>query len=697
MTTQASPYRVRIRTGRLSSRAFRRSRQPGSPTKPGLLRWGGKQGGIALITTLLLLTLLSLLGLTMAVTANSDMMINSYYGSYRGSFYAADAGLNIARAQMLNTLASTANGQLTMTPCLGWGPSAATGCNEAGGPLNGATAAQNAATAVEAIASSSFASLNAGQAANSWPANYLIPASIGSNCSISVTFPTGPTITNPVPQLPSGSVFTQYQYMFNYTLCAVGRAQGTQHINVKESGIAYVTVTAGNPSGGVPTPGSFATFGGFINNYPECDAPMASGTMTGRFFTNGSWPFGSGNSYIFTGPVGQADTNVSFMFGANCQLKNASSDTYNHQTIAPTFNGGFQTGQQAVAQPTDSFSQEWSVMDGIGHGESPAQPGSVQLNAYLKDINGNSYPSAGTTTPGVYIPYCTGGAGCTTPNTITGGGFYIEDNGSTATNIQLSLGTDASNNPTQTYKITQGGTITTITLDIAANSTTVVSGAKNLTLTGVPKNLNLNNVSTEGAVIYVDGVVSSLQGPGHNQASIQDYYGTTVAASGSINLTGDLIYAHEPVTIPGDALISGNDFNQTLGLFTANGDIVFNCSSGTQCSGYSNNKMEIDATLAALNSSCNSSSPSSQCGIATTGVSSDTITIVGGRMESNAHSVSLQALSTYFDQRYTSRTDGFAPPAFPSATLPATGPPVPTAPQTPTYTMQRTSWVTWPQ
>src|SRR5437016_14261127 len=58
--------------------------------------------GIALLTTLLLLLLLSGLSLAMVVAARSDMMINGYYRNFRGSFYAADSGLNIARQDLMN-------------------------------------------------------------------------------------------------------------------------------------------------------------------------------------------------------------------------------------------------------------------------------------------------------------------------------------------------------------------------------------------------------------------------------------------------------------------------------------------------------------------------------------------------------------------------------------------------------------------
>src|SRR6266704_5921516 len=71
---------------------FLRSKRRGAPQH---------ERGVALITTLLLLMLLSALTLAMAWSARSDMLINGYYRNFRGSFYAADSGLNIMR-QALN-------------------------------------------------------------------------------------------------------------------------------------------------------------------------------------------------------------------------------------------------------------------------------------------------------------------------------------------------------------------------------------------------------------------------------------------------------------------------------------------------------------------------------------------------------------------------------------------------------------------
>jgi len=671
MTNQSSPFRTRITRARKFGPAARRA---------------GNESGIALLTTLMLLILVSILGLAMAVTTNSDMMINSYYGSYRGSFYAADSGLNIARAQLVNNLA----GQVVMTPCTGWVTgSPASGCTSAPMPT---TAAGTTLTYLTTTYGS-FTSLNSGQATNSWAGNFVI-ANNGS-CANSVALAAGYPTTTQNAQGQNNS----YTYVYNYTLCSVGRAQALQQVATQENGSVTINIQAQTSTSQSVTV-SFSAFGGYINNFAQCSNPLVYGTNTGPFFTNTQWNFGSGGSYIFTDPVGQVSANADFIFGGSgvscggvsgCDCKNASSDSHSGQTIAPTFQSGFNRSQPAVALPSNDFSQQWAVLDGIGCGEggstcgvsSPPAPTNANLNSYLKNISGTSYPSAGTTS-GVYLPYCTGGVGCATPNTVTGGGVYVVGNAS----IALSLGNDALGNPTQTYAITNNGTTTTVTLNINANTTKVVSGGTTLTLAGVPTNRSGASPS-EAAMVYVNGTITGLTGPGQGQASLQDYYATTIAANGSIDVTGDLIYKHEPVTLnTSDTLVAGNDYNQVLGLFTANGDIV-------ESSSYSNNNLEIDGSLAAINSSCTASSSSSICGFATSG-SVNTLTIVGGRIESNAHSVSLNAANTYFDRRFTSRA-GFAPPWFPSTTLPQSDIINAQAPLVTPSQPQRLTWVTYPQ
>jgi hypothetical protein len=265
---------------------------------------------------------------------------------------------------------------------------------------------------------------------------------------------------------------------------------------------------------------------------------------------------------------------------------------------------------------------------------------------------------------------------------VTGGGIYVSGNAS----VTLNVGTDTSSNPTQIYTITQGSTTTTITTNIKANTTTVVSGTTKLNLTGVPQNLS-GPTAQPGTMLYVDGNITGLTGPGQGKPGIQDYSQITIAANGNIAITGDLIYAHEPVTLnTSDTLVSGNDFNQVLGIFTANGNITLD-------SPYKNNNLQTDASLAAINSSCTASTSQSTCGFGTpNGI--NTWTIVGGRIESNAHGVSISQANTYFDRRFTTKA-GFAPPFFPSTTVTMTGS-TPLAP-TPSATSERFTWVAYPQ
>src|SRR5438477_6878042 len=58
------------------------------------------ESGVALLTTLLLLLLLTGLSLAMVISVRTDLLVNGYYRIFRGSFYAADSGLNIVHADI---------------------------------------------------------------------------------------------------------------------------------------------------------------------------------------------------------------------------------------------------------------------------------------------------------------------------------------------------------------------------------------------------------------------------------------------------------------------------------------------------------------------------------------------------------------------------------------------------------------------
>ena len=171
-------------------------------------------------------------------------------------------------------------------------------------------------------------------------------------------------------------------------------------------------------------------------------------------------------------------------------------------------------------------------------------------------------------------------------------------------------------------------------------------------------------------MLYVNGTITSLSGPGQGVPAVQDGSQITIVANGNIDITGDVIYKTEPVTItdnqivpgtnpaccngdPVSTLIPGNDKNQVLGMFTANGNINL-------MSPYSNNNLQVDGSLAPLQQG-------SQWCFTCTGYI-NTFNNVGGQIQSGICGCDMDTENTYFDRRFTARA-GFVPPWFPSTTI----------------------------
>jgi hypothetical protein len=292
------------------------------------------------------------------------------------------------------------------------------------------------------------------------------------------------------------------------------------------------------------------------------------------------------------------------------------------------------------------------------------------MNAMLKNITGTAYPTGGATS-GVYLNYQT----VSGQNKWVGGGLYVEGNA----NITLST----SGSSAQVFTITQGSTTTTMTVDPVANTTVVTSGSNTLSLVGVPQNLSLTPPRT-GTMIYVDGTITSLSGPGQGVGAVQDGAAVTITALNDVDITGDVVYKTEPVTvtqnqIPGTpvaTLIPGHDNNQDLGIFTANGNIVLS-------SPYSNKNLQVDGSQAAVGANC----ASNKCGFLVNGCI-NTFNNVGGQIQTNIFAACMNTENTYYDRRYSTKT-GFAPPWFPATTVTNTAPAT-TSP--PVLTVQRTNW-----
>ncbi|HEU4415364.1 MAG TPA: hypothetical protein VFT65_11325 [Candidatus Angelobacter sp.] len=587
---------------------------------------GKDERGVALITTLLLLMLLTGVSLAMVLTVRSDMLINGFYRNFRGSFYAADSGLNAARAYMQSQVVAAipANFGITQQPI----------------PVG--TDATVAASMNSQFGNAFQTYTGAGQSANSWPGKYKVTGTF-TLATCQVLGGTGTCLA------PAGAV-TGYKYIYNYTLSSVGQAQGSQATTLTDRGSVTVNATL------VPVNSqtSFAAWGMFIDQWSICSgSSLVPGTISGPAFTNGAWTFGTSGNYIFTDTVGSASSNAGFQFSNKCDSVNASSDKQGNQTIAPTFQAGFQTGQSTIPLPPNDYNQERAVLDGKGTGGT--QVSKQDLHNSVRDINGNAYPNAGANS-GVFLPY-------TIQNgqpTFSGGGIYVEGNA----NVVLSTATGGNSSPLQVYTISQGSpaVVTTVTVDPGNNRTTVNSGGNNLTITGVPSIIDpITNASKPATMLYDNGSITSLSGPGQGLPAIQDGAGVTITAANNVAITGDILYKTPPVTLtqnqlpgqPADSLIPGNDTKQALGIFTATGDIQLNNKQA-------NGNLEVDASLATI-------SQGGTGGLTNIGSTINTLTIVGGRIQNQIKNINTTTRNVFFDRRFSQK--GFAPPWFPSTTV----------------------------
>jgi Tfp pilus assembly protein PilX len=594
-------------------------------------RWRSQQG-ITLVTTLLLLMLLMGMSLTMVLAVSSESLINSYYGRYRGSFYAADSGVAVARQKLISSLTAAVPIPFPASPA----PIASI-----------VTASNNASAAVTAAFGGGFVNANT---ANSWQERFKV-TSVAVNTALATCKPQGGTGgggTCAAPTFSVNSPITGYIYNFPYNMTVVGQSQGSEVATVTDSG----TIILSTPT----TPGtytqSFAAWGMFIGAYALCSADLVPGTITGPVFTNGSWNFSNSGPYTFTDPVGQSGAQAGWDNGG-CTASASPTNGIN-----PTFTQGFKVSQPTVTLPADSFNQEQAVLDGVGLSSVP--PNNTNLNAALKDMTGTAYPVGGASS-GVYLPYSVNAS--TGAKTFTGGGIFVQGDAK----VTLSPGTTVT---AQVFTIVNNGVTTYVTVDPAAGSagTTSISNSPTspgTVINGVPQQLTSTGASTgDATMVFVNGNITGLSGPGQGQAAIQNGSAISVVASGSndIIVTGDILYKQEPVTMTGsvttiDQLIPANNTGQVLGIFTAGGNVQLKNSQA-------NGNLEIDASIATI-------SATGSGGIVNTGNSINTLTIVGGRIQNTIQNIGASTRNVLFDRRFL---NGFAPPWFPSTTIaPAAG------------------------
>ncbi len=606
------------------------------------------QRGIALITTLLLLMLLTAMSVAMVLSVSSDTLVDGYYRNFRGSFYASDSGVNVARQAMVNGINGAVLG--------GWGPTVAPI------PAGTDTLVRNNVWAL--YGNGAYTTLNGGSSAKSWPEKFtLTNATLALNGGCQLINGTG---TCAAPVWAKNAPQTGYRYIYNYSVTALGQSQGTEAATVVDTGTLTFNATI-QPAG--PQQVNFAAWGMFIDQYPLCGGgDLVPGTITGPVFTNGAWNFGTG-TYEFTNQVQSAGAQAGYDNGG-CVASNQLSAN----GISPKFDAGFVMGVPKIPLPANSFNQEQAVLDGIG--QSGAAPTNAQLNSALKDAAGKPYPAGGAAS-GVFVPYAINAQ--SGKPTFTGGGILVEGN------AQVTL-TAPANSSAQVYTILNNGVTTTITVDPLGNggvgSTSISSSLGTQNIVGVPEQISAGGtVQGPGTMLYVDGNITGLSGPGSGKPAIQDGSAVTVTAAKDVTITGDLLYTQEPVQTSGtvstglDSLIPANNTGQVLGIFTAGGNVNL---ANTQASG----NLEIDASVATI-------SQNGSGGIVNTGNSINTLTIVGGRIQNTIQNIGAKTRNVLFDQRFAAGNN-FAPPWFPSAQVTPGANAVVNAV---TSTVQRTQWL----
>jgi hypothetical protein len=643
--------------------------------------------GVALIITLLILMLLVAMTLAMTITVTSDTIVNKYYRNARASFYAGDSGVNIARQYMINQIVNSISYSANYTT--------------ATAPISSTATATVLSNTISQFGSPT--SIDGGLGTGSWPSSFQIEQSytgaVGTTLpattptpACSVIYSGTPTNQSPYTcaNLPTGNgvAITGYTYTYTipYAITAVGQSLANEQQVIEDEGTITLNINEGNAP---DTQMSFAAFGTFIDSYPICSSPFAPGTLTGRFFTNGAWTFEPG-TYTFTGALGSVSTQFGNQFSKSCTDSTTEPQKSGSQTISPSFQSTVTLGATPIPLPANDFAQKEAVVDGVGNqwvqdNYSTAQQDAA-MNAALKTVDGNAtpYPVNGTTNSGVYMAYSQQTVNGVTTNTMTGGGIYVEGNASA---VELAAATGTNGDSEEVYTITQGTSVTTVTTDLTALRTTVSStiggNTTSTVINGVPENFS-TGTETPATMLYVDGNIGnssttglsgpeSANGAASTGPAIQNGAQITITAAGTIDVTGSILYATEPVTEtqsqsvsssltttaccsgdPADTLIPyANPPTGVLGLFTATGDIA-------EYNQQTNTNIEIDAALAMI-------STGGTGGWINDGNTIGTITVVGGRVANKAKMCNCSTRNIYFDQRFAN--GNFAPPWFPSTTI----------------------------
>lgn len=539
-----------------------------------------KESGIALISVLLIMSLMLMLGVAVTFTSLSDKSITANFKNVTSGFYAAEAGVNSMHRAIRSEkfVIGSLPDPPTVTP---------------GQPSINASdfteAAQRLLSTKEVF-----------------PNNAAYKTSVKIK-EIRIPYPADDTSpghqnfkVNYLSRLyPRAGQIEPYSVTYEVESVGEGISGLNGLVTLVEEGVVNFKLIARAEGGGIRV-GSFSEFALFMDTFdpynpegPFIYQGLGPGDrFAGRVHTNqrfGFWSTASGqDAPTFRGYVTQSYQEASYYRhggGRPPRPINANSDIVDGVLVAPKFLAGFDRGVDPYPPPTNAFDQARAVLDG-GSTLSAGAPTDSELRVNLRAAGELNTALADSKTPDSTTPTLTSGVYIPTDGeSFIGSGIYVMGNAD-----QVQLMADPGGNR-QTIKVTQGGKTTTVVIDIDANTTTIDSGnGTTRTLRGVPLDHSLAKSNARSAAsLYVYGDINSLRGAGRDAngqpiPAIDSDFSITVTAGGtatnntrapvsggSITLTGDLTY-ETPVA---DA--AGNPINQdaknVLGIFASGGNI----------------------------------------------------------------------------------------------------------------------------
>jgi len=536
--------------------------------------------GVALVSVLLIMSLLLMLGVAVTFTSVSDKFITANFKNVTSGFYVAEAG--ISNAHRLLHSDKFVTGSIPDPPTIT--------------PGEPTLKADDFIVQAERLLDTH----------EDFPNNSAYKTKVKIK---EIRIPYAADDTNPAHAAYRVSYLSRMYpragqvepYSVTYEIQSVG--EGISGLNglvtLVEEGVVNFKLIAKADGGGIRV-GSFSEFALYMDKFdpyhpegPFIYQGLGPGDrFSGRVHSNqrlGFWSTASGqDAPTFHGYVTQSyQTTSYYRHGAGIPPPpiDADSEIVGGVLVAPKFLAGFDRGVAPIPPPENAFDQARAVLDG-GSALSAGPPTDAELRANLRSaVNMNAAlpdsKNPDSTTPsldrGIYIP--------TDGETFTGSGIYVM--GSVD---QVQLSADPSGNR-QTIRISQGGKATTVVIDIDANTTTIDAGTGVVrTLRGIPLDHSLaKSGSRSAASLYVYGDINSLQGPGRDAKgqpipAIDSDFSVTVTAGGvasnnprnpisggSITITGDMTYETPVADAAGNSI--NVDARNVLGIFASGGNI----------------------------------------------------------------------------------------------------------------------------